>query len=486
MRFSKGFVRGIFGVFGFGISASIGVTSYAVETARALEFSDLVDPDAKVTQVVDGCEFTEGPAYGPQGFLLFSDIPGDRILQVLPDGKSQDFIKPSNKSNGLMFDQSGALWVCEDHTRRVVRLDLTNGNKSTVLADAYDSKKLNGPNDLALDAYGGVYFTDPVYGQPAPEQPVQGVYYVDVSGKITRVIDDIDRPNGVLVSPTGKYLYVADVNHAKIQRYDILRPGKLSDAELIFTGDAKLDGTRGPDGMASDVHGNVYATFKGITVVDPDGKVIGRIPVPLGPANCAFGGKDGKTLFITAQTKLYSIETKVTGMSLQPSFLPKPRKENLGVLTIDVPETWKKREPKSKMRLAEFEIPPVGGDREAGELVVFYFGTRGAGGLQANVARWVAQFESEGREVRTYSGKATAGSYALVDLAGTYNKPVGPPIQRRSKRTPDARVVNVFLQTEKGDCFLKLAGGKNTVSANLGLLRRAFGADATKETVEKP
>jgi gluconolactonase len=289
----------------------------ASSTVRSAELADLVDPEAKVRKIAGDCVFTEGPAWSPQGFLLFSDIPNVRIVQVLPDGTVRDFLKPSGRANGLMFDKAGNLYACQGGARQVAKIDVSKGKAITVLAESYGGKKLNSPNDLALDGHGGLYFTDPRYGGGEPvEQPVMGVYYIDRSGNVSRVIDDLERPNGILVSPDGRFLYVAEPNRRELYRYDIDSPGKLSGTKLIFTGDRKLDGG-GPDGMAHDAQGNIYATYNGIVVLAPGGKLIGRISVPEHPANCAFGGKDNKTLYITARTSLYAIDTKVKGMALE-------------------------------------------------------------------------------------------------------------------------------------------------------------------------
>ena len=190
---------------------------------------DIVTPGTKVHKVAGGCKFTEGPAYGPNRTLIFSDIPNNRIVRVLPDGGSENFLKPTGKSNGLMFNRAGILYACQGGDRRVVRIDVENGKKITPVADSYNGKKLNSPNDLVLDAHGGIYFTDPRYGsQDDVEQPVMGVYYINSKGVISRVIDDLERPNGISVSPRGNYLYVADFDPGKIYRYTIQSPGNLT------------------------------------------------------------------------------------------------------------------------------------------------------------------------------------------------------------------------------------------------------------------
>jgi gluconolactonase len=200
----------------------------------------------------------------------------------------------------------------------VARIDDLATKSQTVLCDSYDGKKLNSPNDLVLDAHGGVYFTDPRYGGNEPvEQPVMGVYYVSRDARVTRVIEDLERPNGILVSADGRSLFVAEPNRRELYRYPIFAPGQLGAGSLLFTGDEKLDGG-GPDGMSIDERGNLYATYAGVVVLTPQGSVIGRIEIPERPSNCAFGGRENKTLFVTARTSLYAIEMRVAGLPLQP------------------------------------------------------------------------------------------------------------------------------------------------------------------------
>jgi gluconolactonase len=499
-------------VWGFAVSA------LAAGARPAAELPETVADGAEATLVAKGFRFTEGPAWGPQGFLLFSDIPNNRIVQLGAGGAVSDFLNPSGRANGLAFDRDGRLWACQGGARRVVRIDLERRDTPEVIADSFEGKKLNSPNDLALDAHGGVYFTDPRYGEGEHlEQPVMGVYYVDLTGKMARVIDDLERPNGILVSPDGKHLYVAEPNQRELWRYPIAAPGKLGEKRLIFTGDPDLDGG-GPDGMAHDERGNIYATYKGITVLSPEGRVLGRIPVPEHPANCTFGGKEGKTLYITARTGLYSVAMKVAGMALQPGGARiskgdaapaaeagggKPagtpagtpaetsggtsagtRTESYGVLKLEVPASWKKKEATRPMRVGELEIPAVEGDAEPSEVVVFHF-PRGVGGVEENVRRWIRQFGAEGRNVEVRSGKCPAGAYTLVDLRGTYNKPVGPPAAGQSQAVPGSRVVQVMISTDDGPFTLRLAGPEKTVSAALPAFRKAFGAEAAKETEEK-
>jgi gluconolactonase len=360
----------------------------------------LVD-GAKVEKIAGGLRFTEGPAFRPGGTLYFSDIPANRILKVGAENAIEVFLEPSDNSNGLAFDAAGRLYACQHGARRVVSIDPDRPEDLRIVADSFEGKKLNSPNDLALDADGGIYFTDPRYGDgPALEQPVKGVYYVAADGAITRVIDTLKLPNGIGVSPDGKTLYVVENASTEIFRWQIESPGKLGESSVFFKGDNALDGG-GSDGIALDSEGNVWATYRrGITVIAPDGSVVERIAVPEHPANCTLGGPDGKTLFITARTGLYAAKVRNSAMALQPkgpagraaakgSDEPKAlRKVKFGALELEVPESWKARETKAQMRMGEFVIDPVEGDSDPSELAVFHFPT-GVGGLDANVERWI-------------------------------------------------------------------------------------------------
>ena len=281
---------------------------------RPLHLSQLVDPDAQIRMIASGFAFAEGPAANNNGLLLWSDIPNSRIVALTPDGATRDFLTPSRKSNGLAFDRDGFLYACQREARRVVRIDVANKNAIQVLADSFDGKRLNSPNDLALDAHGGIYFTDPrSRGIDHFEQPVTGVYYVDAERRVTRVVDSLERPNGILVSPSGRWLVVAEMNKREIHRFEIIAPGQVTNGTVVFTGGPEIDGS-GPDGMAHDRLGNIYATYKSLVVLGPDGALIGRVHTPEKPTNCTFGGTDNKTLFITTAKSVYALDMKVAGL----------------------------------------------------------------------------------------------------------------------------------------------------------------------------
>ena len=270
----------------------------------------LLPERAKVEQVATGYRFTEGPAADADGNVWFTDIPNQRILKVtLDSGKVQVVTEESGRANGLMFHE-GKLYVCEGGRRRVVRAD---GDARDSLAERWEGKRLNSPNDLDIDAKGGVYFTDPRYGQRDDmELAVEAVYYITPKGKLVRVVDTLKRPNGLVLSGDGKTLYVADNAARKIVAYDVKDDGTLAGERDFASMDRRVRG--GPDGMTVDERGNVYAAGQGaVWVWDKNGLFITRIDVPENPSNCAFGGKDRKTLYITARTSLYRIRLNVRG-----------------------------------------------------------------------------------------------------------------------------------------------------------------------------
>ena len=264
----------------------------------------------EVKRLGDGMKFTEGPVADGKGNVYFSDIPNNRIMKW--DGKAlTTWMEESQGANGLKIDKDGNLVACQGGGRRVVRISVAD-RKVEVVADSFDGKKLNSPNDLALDAKGGVYFTDPRYGKRDDmEQDKEAVYYVAPGGKAVRVADDLVRPNGIHID--GAKLSVADAGGSKTRVYGMNADGTLTDKNEFCT--------KGSDGMKVDEKGNVYLTTGGkVEIFAPDGKSIGNLPMPEvevagkkvreGPANLCF---DGKTLYITARTGFYSVEMKVAG-----------------------------------------------------------------------------------------------------------------------------------------------------------------------------
>ena len=267
----------------------------------------VVADGAKVVEIAGGFKFTEGPAADAKGNLYFTDIPNNRIHRRGLDGKLTTFSADSGAANGLFFDRDGSLLACQGGKGRLVSIDMKG--KVTVLADTYGGKRFNKPNDLWPDPKGGIYFSDPVYGRNWPKpQGGEHVYYLTPDRKtVIRVIDDMVRPNGIIGTPDGKTLYVTDHGGKKTFRYTVKPDGTLADKKLF----API----GSDGMTIDTEGNVYLTEDAVLVYSPAAKKIAEIPIPQRPSNVCFGGKDGRTLFVTARRSVYSIRMRVRGVA---------------------------------------------------------------------------------------------------------------------------------------------------------------------------
>ena len=287
----------------------------ALAATRALAAEEgIIAPGATVEKLGDGFKFTEGPAADAQGNVLFTDQPNDRILRWSTDGKLSTFMEPCGRSNGLCFDREGNLWACADEKNELWCIDPEG--KVTVVVKEYEGKLLNGPNDLWIRPDGGVYFTDPFYKRPywkrgPKEQEGECVYYLAPDRKkLVRVADDLVQPNGVIGTPDGKTLYVADIRAKKTYAYDVQPDGTLKNKRLFCE--------LGSDGMTIDDQGNVYLTGRGVTVFDATGKQIEQIPVDARwTANVCFGAADMHTLFITASQGLYAIRMRVRGVGSQ-------------------------------------------------------------------------------------------------------------------------------------------------------------------------
>ena len=270
----------------------------------------LLAPAAKLRKLAGGFRFTEGPAVDANGNIFFTDQPNDRILKWSTDGKLSTFLKPCGRSNGLYLDRKGNLLACADEKNQL--WSISPAGKVTVLVKDYKGKLLNGPNDLWLRPDGGLYFTDPFYKRPywkrgPMAQEGQCVYYLSPDRKrLTRAADGLAQPNGIVGTPDGRKLYVADIGGGKTYGYDIHADGTLSNRKLF----CKM----GSDGMTIDSEGNVYLTGRGVTAFDKAGRKVLHIPVPEGwTANVCFGGKDRRSLFITAGKALYAFRRRVRG-----------------------------------------------------------------------------------------------------------------------------------------------------------------------------
>jgi len=265
----------------------------------------IILPGAGIEKVADGFTFTEGVASDEDGNVYFSDIPASRIFFYDISDQGKVFLENSNRANGLHVDHNSNIIACEGaEGGRLVQIS-PNGNV-TVIADGYEGKSFNSPNDLWESPNGGFYITDPRYGRSRDNLPQDGehVYYIPGKGEsVVRVTDDLTRPNGVTGDEDGSILYVADPGDGKTYRYTILEDGTLTGKQLFAD--------EGSDGMTIDSKGNVYLTNSAVKVYNPAGRLIETIEVPESPTNVSFGGNDGKILYITARTSVYKLKMSV-------------------------------------------------------------------------------------------------------------------------------------------------------------------------------
>jgi gluconolactonase len=287
----------------------------------------LIAPDAPIERVAGGLVFTEGPVWRA-GHLLFSDIPNKRIVRWrrLPEGPELTTYA-TGMSNGLTLDRQGRVLAAEHDGRRVTRV--ADDGTRTVLAEHFQGKRLNSPNDIVVKSDGAVYFTDPPYGvRPAPpgtvrpagwwkeaipgkEQPSNGVYRLGSDGALRLVADDFALPNGLAFSPDESVLYIDDSAHKHIRAFDVAPDGSLTRGRIVL--DMKSEDPGVPDGLKVDVRGNVFCTGPGgVWVCRPDGALLGRIILPELPANLAWG-EDGSVLYLTARTSVYRLATLTRG-----------------------------------------------------------------------------------------------------------------------------------------------------------------------------
>ncbi len=298
----------------------------------------IMAPDAAVEKIATGFQFTEGPVWDKRGFLLFSDIPADTIYKWTPvagqiEGKSEVFRKPSGQSNGLAINAAGQLFACEHKNRRVsvtvygiivpiaerLNENLQTPPVSVPVSATFEGKRFNSPNDLTIAGDGAVYFTDPAYGLPrmteGKELDFEGVFRIAPDGKITLLARDFVHPNGIALSPDGKTLYVNDSDNkvSHMRAFDVLPDGSIANGRIFA--ELKEAGKRGsPDGLKVDNLGNVYSSGPGgVWIFSPAGALLGKISVPEGTTNLAWGDADGKSLFITASKSVYRVKMLAAG-----------------------------------------------------------------------------------------------------------------------------------------------------------------------------
>ncbi len=282
------------------------------EVRNEAEFAKIFPKDAKVTKLADGFGFTEGPVWMPRegGYLVFSDIPRNQLKKWSADGGISTFREPSQNANGNTLDRKGRLVTAEHSGRRIAAMN-KDGSLVTIV-DRFGGKKFNSPNDVVVKSDGTFWFTDPPYGLPkgeAKEQEGNYVYRFDPATKqVSVLVKDFDMPNGLCFSPDEKKLFVADSGKPHdIRFFDVAKDGSVSNGRVFATIEKG-----GPDGIRCDANGRIWSSSgNGADVFAPNGSLIAKINTPKGGANLCFGGKSGRTLFITARDGLYAVETKV-------------------------------------------------------------------------------------------------------------------------------------------------------------------------------
>jgi gluconolactonase len=288
-------------------------------------------PDAILERIFDGCAFAEGPAADAEGNVYFSDCPNNRILLYHTDGSTVVWKQPSQRANGMNFDARGRLVTCcaggpdlPGGARSVLRYE--HDGSITTLASHYNGKRLNAPNDLCFDRYGRIYFTDPRYGDRSDlEQDCRAVYRIELDGSLARVIDDMETPNGILISADNRTLYLVDHNPdtggaRTLVAYDIDSSGTCTRRGVLHDYGSGYGG----DGMVLDMAGNIYLTAgdgnaAGVYIFTPDGEQLGFIQTPEIAGNCTFGGPDLRTLYIAASSSLYRVRLGISGMLAYPT-----------------------------------------------------------------------------------------------------------------------------------------------------------------------
>ncbi len=287
-----------------------GIIALMLITTFMASGQNMVKENAEPQKITEGYQFTEGPVWHDSGYLLFSDIPANTIYKWTPGSEAEVYMKPSGHSNGLTFNREGLL-VMAQHDGAVAKR--VSEYSFEVVVDSYKGKRLNSPNDLIVKSDGSIYFTDPSFGvsDQDRELDIQGVYRYSKDQGLQLLVSDFDMPNGIAFSPDEEKLYVNDSRHNHIRVFEVKRDGTVKNGKLF----AKMEsgGEGGADGMKVDTKGNVYSTGPGgLWIFSPEGKLIQQVETPR-ITNLAWGGKDRRTLFMTAPDAVYKLEMKVDG-----------------------------------------------------------------------------------------------------------------------------------------------------------------------------
>jgi len=256
----------------------------------------------EVQVLAKGYTYTDGPAWSKDGFLIFSDTPADRLIQWIPGREPQVYRENVQGPAGNAFDSQGRLYTCETRARRVTRTDKKGAIE--VLADRWESKRLNAPNDIAVGRNDHAYFTDPAFGSQADRRELDfyGVYHIPPKGPLEIVAKLNGRPNGIALSPNGRVLYVTDSDNRSILEYDLDRSGRPVSQRTLIANTGAV-----PDGIRVDEKGNLYVAANGIAVYSAAGQLLDIIPLEDPPSNCGFGEADGQSIFITARRNVYRV-----------------------------------------------------------------------------------------------------------------------------------------------------------------------------------
>ena len=270
---------------------------------RGQDFSDF-----RVERVAANYSFTEGPVWSKEGYLLFSDVPTNRILKFAPGEGNTVWREKTNGANGNAIDDKGRVYTCESRMRRVIRSDKKGSIE--ILAEKFEGKRLNAPNDLVVSKNGHVYFTDPAFGAQADTRELNfyGVFHISPKGELEVIAKPVGRPNGIAISPNGKTLYVANSDERNVRAYDLEKNGTATNERILIS---DIPGV--PDGMKTDEKGNLYVAARELEIYTPEGKFLHEIAIPERPSNVAFGDPDLQGIYVTARTSVYRIRQETKG-----------------------------------------------------------------------------------------------------------------------------------------------------------------------------